>query len=94
MKSSKPTLIALAVVFSPTVSMAKLAGMLLSTTLHVTIILVSTFQEAGHYTTKVHFLLIIDIGAMRYPRIDFMDRVFDLFQRLDMIKDNLLIEYK
>ncbi|KAJ6577172.1 hypothetical protein B0H19DRAFT_1207739 [Mycena capillaripes] len=36
----------------------------------------------------------VDIGAMRYPNISFMERVFDLFERLDMFKDNLLIEYK
>lgn len=34
----------------------------------------------------------IDMGAMRYPRIPFMDRVFDLFTRLNM--DDLLIQYK
>lgn len=34
----------------------------------------------------------IDMGAMRYPRISFMKRVFDLFTRLKM--DDLLIQYK
>ena len=36
----------------------------------------------------------IDIGAMRYPNIPFMKRVKDLFERLEMDKDGLLIEYK
>ncbi|EMD32510.1 hypothetical protein CERSUDRAFT_99235 [Gelatoporia subvermispora B] len=33
----------------------------------------------------------IDIGAMRYPDIPFMRRVFDLFSRVEI--DNLLIDY-
>lgn len=36
----------------------------------------------------------VDMGAMRFPNIPFMDRVFDLFKRLDMKKGELLIEYK
>lgn len=37
----------------------------------------------------------IDIGAMRYPNIQFMDRVFDLFKRLNITEENkLLTEYK
>ncbi|KIY73413.1 hypothetical protein CYLTODRAFT_428506 [Cylindrobasidium torrendii FP15055 ss-10] len=36
----------------------------------------------------------VDIGAMRYPKIKFMERVFDLFERLGLKRDNLLIEYK
>uniref|UniRef100_D8PKZ2 Amine oxidase domain-containing protein n=1 Tax=Schizophyllum commune (strain H4-8 / FGSC 9210) TaxID=578458 RepID=D8PKZ2_SCHCM len=36
----------------------------------------------------------IDIGAMRYPNIGFMKRVFDLFELLQLDKDGLLIEYK
>jgi hypothetical protein len=33
-----------------------------------------------------------DVGAMRYPRIPFMDRVFDLFKRIKI--EDLLIEYR
>ncbi|VDB94323.1 unnamed protein product [Peniophora sp. CBMAI 1063] len=36
----------------------------------------------------------VDIGAMRFPNIGFMKRVFDLFDTLDLRKDGLLIEYK
>ena len=36
----------------------------------------------------------VDMGAMRYPNIPFMKRVIDLFERLDMFKDKLIIEYK
>lgn len=36
----------------------------------------------------------VDIGAMRFPNIPFMKRVFDLFERLGMRKGELLIEYK
>jgi len=34
-----------------------------------------------------------DRGAMRFPDIDFMQRVFDLFDRLDLKRDGLLINY-
>ncbi|KAI0338506.1 amine oxidase [Trametopsis cervina] len=34
----------------------------------------------------------VDIGAMRFPNIPFMKRVFNLFDRLEL--DDLLIEYK
>ncbi|KAH9927100.1 uncharacterized protein BXZ73DRAFT_48983 [Epithele typhae] len=53
--------------------------------------------EAGHdapINTPARYDYI-DIGAMRYPNIPFMKRVFDLFERrLGMSEDDLLIEYK
>ncbi|KAL0567568.1 hypothetical protein V5O48_014428 [Marasmius crinis-equi] len=36
----------------------------------------------------------VDMGAMRYPKIPSMKLVFDLFERLGMVEDGLLIEYK
>ena len=34
-----------------------------------------------------------DIGAMRFPKIPFMDRVFDLFNRIGITTSNILIPY-
>ncbi|KAF8183763.1 hypothetical protein K438DRAFT_1599145 [Mycena galopus ATCC 62051] len=36
----------------------------------------------------------VDMGAMRFPKIRFMDRVFKLFEDLKMEEDGLLVEYK